>query len=235
MAHVARIFQPAALRGAVKYELAIFDSDGTLADTLPWMRSVFNELAEEYGFRKVQPHEYDQFRDLHGRALLKALDLPLWKLPRVVNGMRRKMAGHIGKLSPFPGVAEMLRRLSDSGMQLGVVSSNSRANVEQILGARTAGLVNHFACGVSMFGKAARLRAVVRASGVAPRQAIYVGDEIRDAEAARAAGVAFGAVAWGQHSAAALRAQTPAEFFNTVDEFAAKLCSSCQCQGLDEL
>ena len=33
-----------------KYRLVIFDSDGTLADTLPWMRSVFNEIADAHGF-----------------------------------------------------------------------------------------------------------------------------------------------------------------------------------------
>jgi phosphoglycolate phosphatase len=208
----------------VQYRLAIFDSDGTLADTLPWMRSVFNELAGEHGFRRVEPHEYEQFRDLHGTALLKALGLPLWKLPRVVSAMRKKMASHITQFAPFPGAADMLKRLSACGVQLGVVSSNSRTNVERILGPCAAALVNHFGCGVSMFGKATRLRAVVRASGVAPRETIYIGDEIRDAEAARAAEVAFGAVAWGQHSATALRAHEPAEFFNCVDEIVARLC-----------
>ena len=50
-----------------------------------------------------------------------------------------------------------------------------------------------------MFGKAAKLRQVVRQSAVPPQHAIYVGDEIRDAEAAGKAGIAFGAVLWGQH------------------------------------
>jgi phosphoglycolate phosphatase len=209
-----------------RYGLAIFDSDGTLADTLPWMRSVFNDLADEHRFRRVEPHEHEQFRDLHAMALLKALGLPVWKLPRVVSAMRKKMASHITKFAPFPGVPEMLQRLSARGIQLGVVSSNSRANVERILGAPAAALVDHFGCGVSMFGKAARLRAVVRASGVAANETIYIGDEIRDAEAARAAGVAFGAVGWGQHSAETLRAHNPAEFFNDVGEIAIKLCAA---------
>jgi beta-phosphoglucomutase-like phosphatase (HAD superfamily) len=41
----------------VDYRLVIFDSDGTLADTLPWMRGVFNELAEAYCFRKLTPKQ----------------------------------------------------------------------------------------------------------------------------------------------------------------------------------
>jgi len=118
------------LLSALKYRLVIFDSDGTLADTLPWMRSIFNELAAEHGFRRVEPHEYERFRSLNGRALLRELDLPLWKLPRVVSSLRRRMAEHAGRLSLFPGISDSLCRLATSGVQLAIVSSNSRANVE---------------------------------------------------------------------------------------------------------
>ena len=207
----------------VKYRLVIFDSDGTLADTLPWMRAVFNELAEEHGFRRVEPHEYERFRDLHGSALLRELGLPLWKLPRVVNSMRRRMSGHTGKFSLFPGIPDVLTRLANAQVQLAVVSSNSRENVERVL-EDCAKLIAHFACGVSMLGKAARLRQVIRRANVPPTQAIYVGDEFRDAEAARKAGTAFGAVTWGLHGHEILRLQNPAEMFMTVKEIADKLC-----------
>jgi phosphoglycolate phosphatase len=211
------------MRELMKYQLAMFDSDGTLADTLPWMRSVFNELAEEFGFRKVESHEYDRFKMLHGAALYRELNLPLWKLPRVVRGMRRKMSEYTGSFHLYNGIAEVLQRLTEAGIKVAVVSSNSRENVERILGAENARLVSHFGCGVSMFGKAARLRQTVRACGVAARGAIYVGDEVRDAEAARVAGVAFGAVVWGQHDEATLRAQNPTEIFASVAEIAQKL------------
>ncbi len=208
----------------MKYHLAIFDFDGTLADTLPWMRSIFNELADEHGFRRVEPCDYERLRDLHGGDLLRELGLPLWKLPRVVSSMRRRMAGHTGKLSLFPGVSEVLQRLAAGGVELAIVSSNSRENVGRILGADNARLMAHFACGVSMMGKAARLRQVIRRSAVSRSQAIYIGDEIRDAEAAHKAGIAFGAVTWGQHSAAALSLQNPTEVFSTVSQIGNMMC-----------
>jgi phosphoglycolate phosphatase len=208
----------------LKYRLAIFDSDGTLADTLPWMRSIFNELAEEHGFRRVEPGDYERFRDLHGSALLRALGLPLWKLPRVATSLRRRMAEYTGTLSLFPGTSDVLRRLAGSGVQLAIVSSNSLENVERVLGMQDAKLIAHFACGVSMFGKAAKLRQVLRQSATQAQHAIYIGDEVRDAEAARQARIAFGAVTWGQHSQEALRARNPAEIFATVHEIAEKLC-----------
>jgi phosphoglycolate phosphatase len=207
----------------LKYRLIIFDSDGTLADTLPWMRSIFNELAGEHGFRRVEPRDYEQFRDLHGSALLRELGLPLWKLPRVVSAMRRRMAEHTGQLSLFPGMSDVLHRLVAGGVQLAVVSSNSRENVERVLGQDNAKLITHFACGVSMMGKASKLRQVLRRCAVQPSQAIYIGDEIRDAEAAAKAGIAFGAVTWGQHSREILATHNPAELFAAVQEIADKL------------
>jgi phosphoglycolate phosphatase-like HAD superfamily hydrolase len=74
-----------------------------------------------------------------------------------------------------------------------------------------------------MFGKAARLRAVIRARAVSPEQTIYIGDEIRDGEAARKTGVAFGAVGWGMHTEQSLRTMNPKFFFSSPPEIADRL------------
>lgn len=208
----------------LKYQLVIFDSDGTLADTLPWMRSVFNELALAHGFKQVDPADYERMRDLHGRELLKALELPLWKMPRVMSDLRARMEALAGNFAPFPGIADALQQLFDRGSQLGVVSSNSRVNVENVLGSRTAAFIHHYDCGASIFGKASKIKAVARRSGIDPRNVIYIGDEVRDAEAARKAGIAFGAVSWGLHRVETLLVHDPQEFFGTPAELAEKLC-----------
>jgi phosphoglycolate phosphatase len=208
---------------SLNYRLAIFDSDGTLADTLPWMRNIFNELADEHGFRRVPPHEREKFRDLHGPALLRELGLPLWKLPRVVASMRRRMAAHTGSFSLFPGTPEALHLLSATGVTLAIASSNSRENVERVLGPSTSQLITHWACGISIFGKSRKLTQILRASRIHQSHAIYIGDEVRDAEAAAQAGIAFGAVTWGQHSEKMLSTHNPALVFHSIDEIP-KLC-----------
>ena len=58
---------------------------------------------------------------------------------------------------------------------------------------------------------------MVTRSGVRPSEVICVGDEIRDAEAARAVGAAFGAVAWGYTDLEALRAHRPEMVFECVN------------------
>lgn len=206
----------------MKYQLAIFDCDGTLADTLPWMRSIFNEVAATHGLRSVSPEEDEQLRLLQGRELLKALGLPLWKLPRVTRDFRGRMAAHKGQFELFPGIAESLRRVASAGIRLAIVSSNCRQNVERVLSPQVCGLIHDFDCGASMFGKASKVRRVVGKSGL--KRAIYIGDEVRDAEGAREAGVAFGAVAWGHHPMAILQQQAPEECFSTPPEIGDRLC-----------
>jgi phosphoglycolate phosphatase len=134
------------------------------------------------------------------------------------------MAQHTESFSLFPGVGEMLERLAGSGVQMAVVSSNSRENVVRILGPGNAGHISHFACGASLFGKGGKLREVLRRISVRGAEAIYLGDEVRDAEAAARAGIAFGAVTWGLHEARTLAAQKPAHLFTSVRAIADTLC-----------
>lgn len=61
----------------------------------------------------------------------------------------------------------------------------------------------------------------MRRSGVARCAVIYVGDQATDLEAARAEGVAFGAVAWGYGDIEALRALAPEREFHRVAELQA--------------
>ena len=204
----------------MSHELIIFDCDGTLANSLPAMRLVYNELAAAHGLRQVAESEEPHFRQLHGMALLRALQIPLWKLPRIMKDMRARVAEYAGRWGLFQGVAEALRDLVGKGKRLGIVSSNSQANVQAVLGPEQARLVEFYDCGASMFGKARKLRRVVRTSGVASAKVIYVGDEVRDGEAAREAGIAFGAVAWGYHELALLQTQHPRASLHTPAQLA---------------
>lgn len=207
----------------MKYRLVIFDSDGTLCNTLPRAQELFNQLADKHGFRRVEPHESEQFRDLSGREMFAALRIPLWKVPRIVTDMRALMRDHIHEFHPFDGVRDELRRLHDAGLTLGVVSSNSTENVRRILGPTTASVIAHYACGASIFGKAPKLKSVLRASGIKASESIYVGDELRDGEAAAKVGMRFGAVAWGQHRLELLEQHRPAELFRSVADLGAAL------------
>jgi phosphoglycolate phosphatase len=207
------------------YSLAIFDLDGTLIDSFPWFLRVVNDVARDFNFKPIATDDIAQLRRAGPRDILKQLELPLWKVPSVAAQMRRMKREHLGELPLFPGVPEMLHSLQRDGMRLALVSSDSEANARLQLGAH-ASCFTDFACGASLFGKTAKFRRVVKRAGIAPAQAIAVGDELRDMDAAGAAGIAFGAVAWGYADPAALRARNPQAWFETVADISRILCTS---------
>jgi phosphoglycolate phosphatase len=200
------------------YKLVIFDFDGTLADTFPWFTRVLNTVADRYGFKQIQAHETEHLRGLSAREIIKHLGVPTWKLPLIARHMRALAAQDSGRIGLFDGVEHMLKSLSEAGLHVAVVNSNSEENVRNVLGPQLASKVTYYACGASMFGKRAKFRRVLKRSGVPRSEAICIGDEIRDHEAARAVGLAFGAVSWGYNDQDALRRLRPEVFFESPDQ-----------------
>jgi phosphoglycolate phosphatase len=201
------------------YRLAIFDFDGTLADTFPWFVGVLNDVADRHGFRRVAADEVDELRGMNARAIMARLRVPLWKVPRIARHMRELAARDAEQMRLFPGVPAMLRRLADAGVTLAVVTSNAEANVRRALGTDGA-LVRHYRCGASVFGKGPKLRRVLADSRTPAGAAIAIGDEIRDCDAARSVGLAFGAVTWGFATGHALRALGPDVVFESPEQLA---------------
>ncbi|MDO9439898.1 MAG: HAD hydrolase-like protein [Beijerinckiaceae bacterium] len=203
------------------YRLAIFDLDGTLLDSFAWFLTIVNAVADKHRFRRIETDQVEALRGRETREFLKLLDVPLWKLPAIGRDMRALKAEHLDDIALFPGVAAMLQELSARGVKLAIVSSDNEANVRRALGADNAARIGHYACGASLFGKAAKFRRVLKATGISAANAICIGDEVRDAEAARDAGIAFGAVTWGYATETALRAQAPEMVFANMEDIVA--------------
>ena len=206
-----------------RYDLAIFDFDGTLADSAGWFRSVINQVALRYGFRQVTDEELEALRGQPSAAVIRSLGLPAWKMPFIANHMRQLVARDAHKIALFEGVDALLSSLAECGVTLAIVTSNSEANVRRILGQENATRIAHYACGASLFGKASKFRTIIKATSADPRRTIAIGDEVRDLEAARKAGLAAGAVGWGYATVDLLRAQRPDHLFLSMDDIRAAI------------
>jgi phosphoglycolate phosphatase len=205
------------------YRLAIFDFDGTLADSMGWTRSVMNAVAERYGFKRLSDEEFTMLRGWDSRTVIRYLGVPLWKIPAIASHVRKLVRRDAEAIPLFDGAAELLLRLSSNGIILAIVSSNAEDNIRRILGRESAGLIRYYECGASIFGKAARLRRVVMQSGASPEEVICIGDEVRDIDAAASQGLAAGAVTWGYATAGRLRACRPTMMFESMDDISAAL------------
>jgi phosphoglycolate phosphatase len=208
---------------ALPYKLIIFDFDGTLADTFPWIMQMADRVIARFRLRPISPADYDRLRRGGARELMKELKLPFWKLPKVARYIQDAMRAETDSLSVFPGVEEMIARLAERGFKLAMISSNSPENVRAVLGPELCGRMAHFDCGASLFGKDRKFKRALRATGVTAAETLCIGDELRDLEAARKVGIAFGAVSWGYTAAEALAAQKPAFVFKQVSEIAEAL------------
>jgi phosphoglycolate phosphatase len=206
-------------------KLAIFDFDGTLADTYPVAVDCINELAVRHTFRRISHADLHELRQLSAVEVLKALQLPLGRVPVVLADYRRMLRQRLDEVEPFPGVLETLRTMADRNIVLALVTSNAIDIVRSVVGQC---LLSRFAaveCGASLFGKSAGLRRVLAATRIDGSQAMYIGDEIRDAHAAQRAGVAFGAVAWGYTELQALLRQDPGEVFRVSADLLRLACT----------
>lgn len=213
---------PAVKTAIMSHRLALFDFDGTLADSQDWFLGVFDQVADRFGYRRLAPGDRERLRGLETREILRDLGVPLWKLPMIAKHLRELATRDIERIGLFPGAAAMLEAVRAGGVRIAVVSSNDEGNVRRVLG-EAAVHVAHFACGASLFGKAGKIRGALKALRTEPEGATLVGDEARDAAAARDVGIDCGLVAWGYADPAFLRSLAPTWFFDRMEEIAPAL------------
>lgn len=190
---------------------------------MPWFNSILNTVADKYGFRKIDLAERENLRHREASEILKYLGIPLWKLPAIMTHVRTLMQDIDPSVQLFDGIADAVALLKAGGVRLAVISSNSIENVQRVLGSDTCALFDDYECGTDLFGKAAKIDRLMRRHEVAPERFLLVGDEMRDIDAARKAGVRVASVAWGYNHVDALRERKPDELILTVDDLPAIL------------
>lgn len=213
---------PVAVSTTAPPPLLIFDFDGTLADTIETGLDIYNEMAEEFGLKAVAREEVQTLRNLNTRALLHHLGISRLLAVRIVTRIRRQISKRIDSVQAFAGTTACVRALVADGFRLGILSSNASENVRHFLARHS--LLECFGfveAGASLFGKASRLKSLLRAHSEPVERCLYIGDETRDIEAARLAGMQAIAVCWGANGREAMLTEDPAYCVETTDELIA--------------
>lgn len=187
--------------GNSEYRCAVFDFDGTIANSFDAGMHIIQELSEEYGFRQIDLQDWDRIRAMSTYQFLRYLKIPRRRLPKILRAGMEKLAAKIDEVPPIEGILEAIEVIRTRVEYIGVLTSNSVENVRRFEEMQGKGRLFDFVSSVgNLMGKAKSLNAIRITFSVTPEQTIYIGDEVRDIKAARKAKVPSIGVGWGFNS-----------------------------------
>ena len=185
--------------------LVLFDLDGTVADTAPDLAGAANAMRIARGlpplpYADLRPMASHGARGLIGRALGRTPAHPDFEDLRH-EFLNRYEAVLCVDSRLFDGIDALLRMLEGSGRRWGIVTNKAARFTDPLvraldLHARAACVVSGDTTPHAKPHPAPLLHAAMLA-GQAAEQAVYIGDDLRDIEAGRAAGMTTIAVGYG--------------------------------------
>lgn len=182
------------------YKYIIFDFDGTIADTIELGLNIFNSIAPEYNCTLIKEDDWLLLRTMKPQQLLEKYGISNIKLTLILLRVRKEFKAHVHELRTVKGIVASLFEIKNSGLRMGILTSNSRSNVEMFLrNNNLSDFIDFIYSGKSFFGKDHLLRRLFEHENIPKENVIYVGDETRDIEASRRIGIPVIAVCWGFH------------------------------------
>ena len=211
-----------------RYELIVFDWDGTLMDSAGMIVHCVQAAARDLG---LAPPDEARARHIIGLGLVDALRHALPHLPEarydeLVDRYRHHYLSLDHELTLFDGVRAMVEWLAGRGVWLAVATGKSRRGLDRAL--EHSGLGHHFdasRCADECHSKPhpQMLEELMLAHAVTPAQTLMIGDTTHDLLMAKNAGVDAVAVAYGAHPVAQLQAESPRFVAHSLSELDAWL------------
>jgi len=198
-----------------RFDLIIFDWDGTLIDSIPWIVHCLQKAGELCGC--LIP-EVQAAQDVIGLSIHKAVEA---LFPGTDEQTRQRLVSHYSEtylskqLSQddlFAGVYDMLLSLRQQGYQLAVATGKTRHGLQQALQATgTETLFSATRCADETASKPDPLmiREIIEQVGVSAERTLMVGDSIHDLQMAANASIKAIGVSCGAHSKAVLQHYQP--------------------------
>lgn len=198
---------------AKRFDLIVFDWDGTLMDSAAAIVRAMVSAARD--LEVPEPSE-ERARHVIGLGLTDALrhavpDLAEEHYPRMVERYRHHYLSRDHELTLFPGTLEMIGELAAGGCLLAVATGKSRLGLNRALAQSCLGsFFQATRCADECFSKPhpAMLEEIMDELGVERARTLMVGDTTHDLQMARNAGVAGLGVAFGAHPLSVLKAES---------------------------
>lgn len=208
---------------ARRFDLVVFDWDGTLVDSADGIVRCLQAAIDELGWPS---REARTLRETIGLSLVAACyrlfpDAPPGAGEQLLAAYRRHyFAPGASAVQPFEGVPEVLDNLARAGYRLAVATGKGRAGLDRVLS--QSGLGPWFEatrCADETAPKPdpAMLHELMQVTEVPPGRTLMVGDTEFDLHMARAAGVEGIAALYGAHEPDRLRALSPLACIECID------------------
>lgn len=193
-------------------QLAIFDLDGTLLNTIADLGASTNFALSEMGYAE---HPLSAYNFMVGNGVRKLMeraqpDASSETIDRLLEHFRQHYDEHCTDTTqPYPGVPELLSELSSRGLRLAVATNKYQSAAEKI--------ISHFFPQIKFEAVLGQIperpvkpdpSVVFSILGMCPtpkRDVIYIGDSAVDIETARRACVESVGVTWGFRPVSELR------------------------------
>jgi len=189
----------------MRFQAVLFDLDGTLIDSAPDLAGTGNDMRIARG---LAPLPYESFRPMVGAGARGMVGIALQVVPADAEfpALRDEfLARYEQRMTQltcvFGDIGPLLAELQARGMPWGIVTNKARRFTEPLV--RSLGLHANAATVISgdttphAKPHPAPLLEAARQLKLDPQQCVYVGDDLRDVQAGRAAGMGTVAAAWG--------------------------------------
>jgi phosphoglycolate phosphatase len=190
-------------------KILLFDFDGTIVDSLFLVKKILNDLSSKYRYRTIENKDVEMLRGKGPKEILKLLKVPKAMIPFIAVDVKRIYQNDLTSVFLVKGIKETLDDLYKKGFGLGILTSNGEKNVKTFLKLHQIDFVDFVYADIHIFGKSRSIEKALEKNGIAKKNVIYIGDEIRDIDAAKKVGIKIIAVSWGFNNAMALRKASP--------------------------
>lgn len=200
------------MKNNMKYQLAIFDLDGTLLDTLEDLADSMNYVLCRFGYPE---RTLAEVRAFVGNGIRKLIErsapehTAAAEIDRMLEVFLAYYKEHCAdKTRPYAGIPELLNVLLEKGIKLAVVSNKADAAVKALCEQYFCGVFHEAVgerAGIARKPAPDTVNEVLKNLQMDKSQVVYIGDSEVDVQTAQNAGLSCIAVDWGFRDAAVLK------------------------------
>ncbi len=202
-----------------RFDLLIFDWDGTLIDSIDWIARCLQNAANETHY---EVPDYQAAKDVIGLSIERAIEAlyPAANTIEVLDLVRRYETAYFSKKISrndlFSGVFEMLETLKQNGFKLAIATGKTREGLDEALNA--TGTENLFCitrCADETESKPhpLMLHEIMAFANISSERTLMIGDSTHDLQMALNAKIASIGVASGAHDSEQLKNYQPLHCF----------------------